>query len=634
MLPRRRHLIVAGVCLLGALSLAWVLVARLNRRIAEASSQERFRQTRVRPLSFRALARPGAHLEAIGDERVSGIAFARGELAVAGGSGLWLGHEHLDVTTGLPFLRIQALTSWRGTPVVAFEREGWARIGAAGAEEAMTGWGRLHVRALLETAAGELLVGAREGLFRVAFGSNEMERLEREPVRALAIGPAGVIASGGETGLRLVSISGAPAEIVPTPDPWIDDLGFDRASGRLWAATPIGVALSAAGIGAGTASVAGTFGALVIHPRGGDATRGVFFKDAFRAIPFGTEPRVAALRLDGSRQEETTPEVFRRLFTLAGALWADGPSGLWRKDERNGWTLERKRSESALPLPRVTALLEDRGTLWAGFFDGGLARSPLQTWDAPLSFSALAGSDAWGINALLPAGGAVVAATLHGAFRIEGGRAVALEGAGGAFSLAATRSGVVVGYGQGVYFPEKRLLSAFHGLPGNQAIALSYASGRDALWVGTPSGLGRIDKRRVDFRAVTGDGKLPHPWITALVDRGDSLLVATYGGGVTRRSGEGRTETWTPFVETSALKVNAGAMLVDPAGRIWIGTQGHGIWRSDRTQSRFERLDSPLPSPDVFSLALVPHDSPAAVLVGTDEGLARIPLQKLSETEN
>src|SRR5450759_4022869 len=125
MLPRRGHLIVAGVCLLGALSLGWVLVARLNRRIAEASSQERFRQTRVRPLSFRALTRPGAHLEAIGDERVSGIAFVRGELAVAGGSGLWLGHEHQDVTTGLPFLRIQALTSWRGTPVVAFEREGW-----------------------------------------------------------------------------------------------------------------------------------------------------------------------------------------------------------------------------------------------------------------------------------------------------------------------------------------------------------------------------------------------------------------------------------------------------------------------------------------------------------------------------
>ncbi|MEO6323859.1 MAG: hypothetical protein ABIT01_08445, partial [Thermoanaerobaculia bacterium] len=565
-----------------------------------------------------------ARVEVVGDGRVSSLALAHSELLVGGGSGLLLGKTRLDVTTGLPFLRVSAVASWRGTPVVAFEREGWARVGAAGAEEAVTGWGLLHVRALLETPAGELLVGAREGLFRVAFGSDELERLDREPVRALVLGSAGAIACGGETGLRMISGSGAPATVVSTPDAWIDDLGFD-GSGRLWVATPIGVAV--AGVGSGSTPF--------VHPRGGDVTRGVVINDGFVGVPIGAEAHVATLRADGTRREEITPERFRHLFLLGDSLWADGPSGLWRRDERTGWMLVQKRDEASLPLPRVTALLEDRGTLWAGFFDGGLARSPLAKWDASLRWAPLDGSDAWGINALLPAGGAILAATLHGAYRIEGARAVALEGAGGAFSLAATRSGVVVGYGQGVYFPEKRLLSAFHGLPGNQALALSYASARDALWVGTPSGLGRIERRRVDFRAVTGDGKLPHPWITALVDRGDSLLVATYGGGVTRRSGEGRSEAWAPFVETSALKVNAGAMLVDPSGRIWIGTQGQGLWRSDVAQARFERLSLPLPSPDVFSLALVPRDAPEALLIGTDEGLARLPLQQLSEmTEN
>src|SRR5205085_10638100 len=100
------------------------------------------------------------------------------------------------------------------------------RLTENGLEEATTGWGPLEVRALVETEGGELLIGARQGLFRAAFASNELERLDRESVRALAILPGGEIASGGETGLRIVSGSG-DVRPVETPDAWIEDVGFD-----------------------------------------------------------------------------------------------------------------------------------------------------------------------------------------------------------------------------------------------------------------------------------------------------------------------------------------------------------------------------------------------------------------------
>jgi ligand-binding sensor domain-containing protein len=69
-------------------------------------------------------------------------------------------------------------------------------------------------------------------------------------------------------------------------------------------------------------------------------------------------------------------------------------------------------------------------------------------------------------------------------------------------------------------------------------------------------------------------------------------------------------------------------MRADPSGRVWIGTQGQGLWRSDAAVTRFERLNLPLPSPDVFSLAFLPADAPTHLYVGTDEGLARIALEK------
>ena len=127
------------------------------------------------------------------------------------------------------------------------------------------------------------------------------------------------------------------------------------------------------------------------------------------------------------------------------------------------------------------------------------------------------------------------------------------------------------------------------------------------------------------WRVKAGEGKLPHPWITALALKGGDLYLGTYGGGVALRAAPRdqprSVGAFTAFPETAGLKVNTGA-LVEAAGRLYLGTDGRGLWRLSADGSRFEPLKVRLPSPRVTALL----ESPNALYVGTDEGLARIPL--------
>ena len=460
---RRALVLGAGVLIAGGLAVG-VFLHRVDRTVSREAAPGRLRAERVRPLSFLAVERAAATGDVAGDGRVLGAADVAGTLCLATGSGLDVNGRLHAIFDGLPTLRVSAVASWRGTPVFALERGGWGRLGPAGPEIAATGFGDLEVRTLAETEGGELLLGARQGLFRAPFGSAEVERLDGAPVRSIALLPGGEIAAGGEQGLRVVSRGGSEPRFVGTPDPWVESVAV--VGNALWAATAAGAARGPLE-GPGLAPV----------PRGSDAAAGVAWGGAFRFVPPEGPPRVSALLPDGSRTESTAPERFRRLLVAGGALYADGPSGLHRFDAARGFSLVRA-TPASLPLPHVNALAADGARLWLGFFEGGLASADPR--GAPLRATTVPAGDAWGVNALLPMGGVVYAATLRGAFRVGEGDVRALEGAGASFSLAATAAGLAVGYGQGVLLPDRRLLSAFHGLPGNQAYALA-ASGRRPL---------------------------------------------------------------------------------------------------------------------------------------------------------
>jgi hypothetical protein len=593
--------LVAAVALAGTLAAAWRIRSSV-RRVLDAPVST------ARPLSFAALEPPRSRVDFWGTGEVAAVVFTPGGLLTAGGSGVRFADGRSD-HDGLPSLRTSALALWRRTPVVALEAGGLFRRGPTGWEEVRSGFGLLHVRALVETEAGELLVGAREGLFRAAWGSTSLERLDTNPVRTVAAG-AGFVLAGGEEGLFRTD-AGRTLRL-ETPDPWIESLGLD--GDRLFVATAAGLAQGRLG------------GALTRLGGGEDVASGVAHGGRYWGVT--ADGRLLRIDPEGGVGEEHLPAVTRRVMTAAGELFADTDAGLYQRT-REGWRSAVARPAALPPGSAHVSALAWRGErLVAGFFDGGLAEADLGA--QPLAWRFVPGSAAWGVNALLAAGGALYVASLRGAARYDGQRLTALDGPGAAFSLATTDDGVAVGYGQGVLLPGSTLLSAFHGLPGNQALAL--ASGQ-SLFVGTPSGLGALSGRRVRWRVTAGEGRLPNPWVTALAAAQDGLYVGTYGGGVVRREASataggvappGRASDsarYEPFPETEGLKVNPGC-LVEAGGRLFLGTDGKGVFRLSSDRKRFEAWAVPLPSPRVT--ALLPGRD--ALWVGTDEGLARLAL--------
>jgi ligand-binding sensor domain-containing protein len=327
------------------------------------------------------------------------------------------------------------------------------------------------------------------------------------------------------------------------------------------------------------------------------------------------------------------------VFRVGDRLFADTETGIAEQSNNSWRIISKRRSQDSFGHAHVGAIAAYRDRIVAGFFDGGLAElvpalpsretplSAIAKADSPMILRSLAGQrspEVWAVNALLEAGGALHIASLRGAFRFDGSSITAVEGSGAAFSLAQIRGGVAIGYGEGVLLPEGKLLSAFHGLPGNQATALAAAAG--GLLVGTPSGLGFVSDLKVRWRVASGEGKLPHPWVTAILPLQDGVLLGTYGGGLTRRVGSMSDQgEWKPFPETAGLKINTGCLVIAKSnGRIYAGTDGTGLFRLSLDGSRFERLKLSLPSKRIT--ALLERDG--LLYIGTDEGLTRWPVEQ------
>jgi hypothetical protein len=600
LLPQRLRAFLAGLGLLAlaAGAGAYLKVARDVRRALAATSRA------SAELRLVLLPEPPVRIERWGGGEVEAVAGTE-FLVMAGGFGLRDGSG--DLSWGLPTLKASALALWRGRPALGLAAGGLFLRRDGRWEELLTGFGTLHVRALLEGAGGQLWIGAREGLFRAAWGAPAMERLDGAPVRSMALDEGGVLVAGGEEGLR--RIEPGRVTVLAAPDPWIEWVGL--CGRELWLVSPAGLARGP--LDGTLAPVAGGEEAVSAAVAGGR----VYATGGGRLLRF--EP-------GGRGTEEFLPSAPRKLLAASGRVYADTADGLYRQDP-SGWVLARPRPSSLPPgSAHVTALGLLGSRLVLGVFNGGLAVGEPRAED--WAWSALPGAPVWAVNAILPSGDGLFVASLRGAARFDGRRWTPMGGGRGgrggaegpAFALAATKDGVAVGYGQGVLLPGARLLSAFHGLPGNQALALA---GGEPLFVGTPSGLGAVSGSKVAWRVTAGEGRLPHPWVTALALRGDGLYIGTYGGGVVRRVATGASAkgTFEAFPETGGFKVNTGC-LVEAGGRLFLGTDGRGLFRLSRDGSRFEPLRLPLPSSRIT--AILP--GPDALYVGTDEGLARLRL--------
>ena len=104
-----------------------------------------------------------------------------------------------------------------------------------------------------------------------------------------------------------------------------------------------------------------------------------------------------------------------------------------------------------------------------------------------------------------------------------------------------------------------------------------------------------------------------------------ALWVATFGGLVRFDPETGATRTFPPNpADATALPDRRCVMLLeDHAGRLWVGTYGHGVacleTAADRVAGRFRRVRG-LPHPAITALA---EDPAGVVWIGTQGGLAR-----------
>ncbi len=139
-----------------------------------------------------------------------------------------------------------------------------------------------------------------------------------------------------------------------------------------------------------------------------------------------------------------------------------------------------------------------------------------------------------------------------------------------------------------------RHFGAEQGLRSEQVLSL-FPDG-DSIWVGTRNGLHRIQGDRVIEYWGPEDG-LPHPSIGSITRGGDSLWVGTVDGLGELR--DGRMRSWQ---SDTGFNGTIGALAFDHKERLWIATDGDGLfWHRDGQIERTP-LDADLPSQTILSI--------------------------------
>jgi ligand-binding sensor domain-containing protein len=132
------------------------------------------------------------------------------------------------------------------------------------------------------------------------------------------------------------------------------------------------------------------------------------------------------------------------------------------------------------------------------------------------------------------------------------------------------------------------------------------------LWVGT-NGNGLVRLRRRQFQSWGEDAGLPDVPVKSVAPRPDGgLWVATYGEGVYRLNGDRAVPAFpgTPMGRFSQ------ALLVDRAGRLWIGSYQDGLWMSDGgLPRRIEQSGS-------STIEALYEDKQGRIWVGSSENVA------------
>ena len=326
-------------------------------------------------------------------------------------------------------------------------------------------------------------------------------------------------------------------------------------------------------------------------------------------------------------QGNELPEV-RQIFADGDSIYAVARRGLYRKDVHAfGWQRVLTSGGSSLSDRNVSALAADsNGQLWVGYFDRGL---DLVAADGRTRH--VEDEHVFCVNRIFQEkAGAIDVATANGLVRFDpaGNEQQVLTRADGLIADHVTdivnyRDGLALATPAGLTFLEPggaRSMYAFHGLVNNHVYALGVAG--DELMAGTLGGISQLHSGDVKFNYTTATSNLKHNWITAVVPVGSEWMIGTYGAGVLGLDSSGK---FHGFETASApVVINPNAMYVSP-NYVLAGTLGDGLYFYDRQSGRWSVIREGLPSLNVTAFAA----ANGYVYVGTDNGLVRIPEQKL-----
>ena len=107
-----------------------------------------------------------------------------------------------------------------------------------------------------------------------------------------------------------------------------------------------------------------------------------------------------------------------------------------------------------------------------------------------------------------------------------------------------------------------------------------------------------------------------------MVPVGQEWMVGTYGAGILALDRSGRFRSFE--TGSGPFEVNPNAMLVT-TNYVLAGTLGQGLYLYDRPSERWSVIRDGLPSLNVTALT----SANGYLYIGTDNGLVRIPEQKL-----
>lgn len=425
------------------------------------------------------------------------------------------------------------------------------------------------VYSVVEDADGRLWIGTQGGLARF---DPETERFERFP--AGPEGPPNDYVAGlhldGEGALFVATVGGGLARRDPKTGAYRVFRHDRRDPGSIPSDRVFDVE-----DGDGSLWIATESGVARLGPE----SHG-FDRPAFDLPPETPAPLVTGIEIDPSGR------VWAATFSSGLFVLEPGKDRFRRVSFRIGGA-ER---ESA----RIVVLLADRlGSIWVGTWGEGLGRVP---------------PGAGLFEAIVPSSGRTVEVT-----------SVARERAGG----------VWVGSDGGTISRVPRAPGDAPIVLGGSPLAIRESTGGE-LWVGTASGVARVDPRTgraVRFVHDPADAtSLGAGWVwTILEDTSGRIWVGTGEGGLDLLRADGTFERLVhdPADPGSLSDNYVTALLEDRDGRLWVGTRSGGLNSLDAGSRRFVRYPASPERPDGLSHHSVSYlllDREESIWVGTSGG--------------